>query len=279
VNAASLEHATATLRELDRDRYFAALVLPARVRGAAIALYAFNAEIAAISGRVREPAAGEIRLQWWRDALSGTSHGEVRQNPVADALLAAVEERQLPTAPLVRLIDARRFDLYNDPMPDAAAFEGYAGETASVLFQLVAMLLNGGPVEAADAAGHLGVAQAMIGHLRAFGYNAARGRIFLPWSVFAANGVERSHIFAGQSGDGLLAALGQIREMATSHLDKADRAVAALPRSLRSAFAPAIVLHAQLSRLPGQGPFDMVPGDVGDARKLALLLWRRLIAG
>ena len=94
-------------------------------------------------------------------------------------------------APLLRLIAARRFDLYDDPMPDLASFEGYAGETVSVLYQLAAMILNGGgPVETGDAAGHLGVAHALIGHLRAFGYNASQGRIFLPWSVFAANGVD-----------------------------------------------------------------------------------------
>ena len=42
---------------------------PSRKRGALLALYAFNAEIAAIRDRIREPLPGEIRLQWWRDVL------------------------------------------------------------------------------------------------------------------------------------------------------------------------------------------------------------------
>ncbi len=123
---------------------------------------------------------------------TGEGHGAVRQNPLADALLDAIAEYGLPVPALQRLIEARRFDLYDDPMPDVPSFEGYAGETVSVLYQLGAMILNGGrPVEPGDAAGHLGVAHALIGHLRAFGYNAAQGRIFLPWSVLAANGVQR----------------------------------------------------------------------------------------
>ena len=75
------------LRSTDHDKYLATLVLPEASRAAISALYAFSAEIAAVRDRAREPAAGEIRLQWWADALTGEGHGNVRQNPVADALL------------------------------------------------------------------------------------------------------------------------------------------------------------------------------------------------
>src|SRR5690606_40306165 len=134
---------------------------------------------------------------------------------------------------------ARRFDLYDDPMPDVLSFEGYAGETASVLYQLAAMVLNDGrELESGDAAGHLGVAHALVGHLRAFGLNASRGRLFLPLSVFAANGVTEGEIFSGTVSEGLLAAHHQLTELAREHLDKADAAIGRLPRPLRSAFAP-----------------------------------------
>jgi 15-cis-phytoene synthase len=273
VNAGSAAEAAAILRELDRERYLATLVLPAAARPAVTALYAFSAEIAAVRDRAREPMPGEIRLQWWKDALEGQGHGEVRQNPVADALLSAVEAYALPTAPLVRLIEARRFDLYHDPMPDIATFEGYAGETVSVLHQLTAMILNGGrPVEAADAAGHLGVAQALAGHLRAFGYNAAHGRIFLPWSVFAANGVVEEDVLAGKTREGLASGRRQLLELARSHLGTARGAVGALPRALRPAFAGMALLPAQLERIAASEsePFA-TPSDIADWRKIVLL--------
>src|SRR5690606_40929035 len=111
---------------------YATLVLPPEYRGPVQALYAFSADVASIRERARDPAPGEIRLQWWADALSGAGHGNVRQNPLADALLAVIERYRLPADPLQRLIAARRFDLYGDPMPDVASFEGYAGETTSV---------------------------------------------------------------------------------------------------------------------------------------------------
>jgi len=275
VNPQSTKFAAEQLRANDRDRYFATLLLAPREREALTALYAFSADIASVRERAREPAAGEIRLQWWADALSGSGHGAVRQNPLADALLETVEDYGLPVAALIRMVDARRFDLYDDPMPDMPTFEGYAGETVSALYQLGAMVLNGGrPVEPGDAAGHLGVAHALIGHLRAFGYNASQGRIFLPWSVLAANGVNEGEIFVGQMSEGLAEALGQLAEMTADHLAKADLAIRALPRPLRVAFAPIAVLKLQHRRLPLEKPF-VRSDDLPDWRKIAALgLWK-----
>lgn len=273
--AESFEFAAQALRQGDRDRYLSTLILPADARPAVTALYAFNADVAAIRERVSGPQPGEIRLQWWSDALDGKGHGAVRQNPLADALLESVERYQLPTGTLLRLIGARRFDLYDDPMPDLETFEGYAGETASTLLQLAAMILNKGePVESGDAAGHLGVAQAMIGHLRAFGLVSSQGRIMLPWTILEANGVQEHEVFAGRENEGLHAALSQVAEMARDHLVKARVAITELPPALRPAFAAVSVLDAQLA-LWSSRQTDMFgpPEDEPDWRKIARLAW------
>ena len=114
----------------------------------------------------RDAVAGALRLQRRRrrdprprlasrpPAKSACNGGPMRSQGTATAKSARTRS---PTrcstpsrstacrpAPLLRLIAARRFDLYDDPMPDLATFEGYAGETVSVLYQLAAMILNGG---------------------------------------------------------------------------------------------------------------------------------------
>jgi phytoene synthase len=275
VKPESARHAAEYLRANDRDRYLATLVLPAAARDSVTALYAFNADVASIRDRAREAAAGEIRLQWWIDALTGEGHGAVRQNPLADALLDAVAEFGLPVPAILRLIEARRFDLYDDPMPDMPTFEGYAGETASALYQLAAMILNTGrPVEPGDAAGHLGVAHALTGHLRAFGYNASKGRIILPRDVLTTCGVTETDIRAGKASENLSVALTRFVDLASQHLDKADGAINALPKSLRPAFAPRAVLRAQLHALDLDAPFQP-PREVADWRKLLLLTFAR----
>jgi phytoene synthase len=69
-------HCEHIVRAADKDRFLATLFAPANRRGALFALYAFNVEVARVREVAREPMAGEIRLQWWRDALERPGSGE-----------------------------------------------------------------------------------------------------------------------------------------------------------------------------------------------------------
>src|SRR5258705_9461991 len=128
---ASYQHCEQLVRAADKDRYLATLFAPADKRGPLHTLYAFNLEIAGVRGRVREPMAGEIRLQWWRDVLSGERSGEAAANPVAAALMKTIRRFDLPVEPLLDLIEAHSFDLYDDPMPTLPALEAYGRKTSS----------------------------------------------------------------------------------------------------------------------------------------------------
>ncbi|MDF2619878.1 MAG: Squalene/phytoene synthase, partial [Xanthobacteraceae bacterium] len=128
-DAADIAHCTELVRELDRDRYIADLFAPVDKRGALLALHAFNVEIARVREAITNPMAGEVRLQWWSEALIGGARGDVRANPVAAALLDAIHAHRLPRETFFALLDARIFDLYDDPMPTVNDLEGYAGET------------------------------------------------------------------------------------------------------------------------------------------------------
>ena len=111
------EHCATLVREVDRDRYLAALFAPAGRRDALFSLYAFSAEISRIRELAREPMPGEIRLQWWREVLMGERVGEAAAHPVAIALLETISRHNLARERLVKLIEARRFDIYDEPWP------------------------------------------------------------------------------------------------------------------------------------------------------------------
>src|SRR5690606_14155565 len=92
------------------------LYAPGEKRDALAALYLFNAEIAAIRDRAREPLPGEMRIQWWRDTLEA-GEAAAAGHPVAEALTRAISAYRLPLDAFERYLDARIFDLYDDPMP------------------------------------------------------------------------------------------------------------------------------------------------------------------
>src|SRR6516225_7886730 len=133
-------HCEALLRAADKDRFLTTLFAPAEHRNALIALYAFNVEIA----RVREALAGEIRLQWWSDVFGGASRGEVAAHPVAAALLASMARYRLPPESFKALIEAHRFDLYDEPMATLAELETYAAGASASLVALAAQILAAG---------------------------------------------------------------------------------------------------------------------------------------
>src|SRR5947209_18144618 len=110
-------HCEALVRVADKDRFLATLFAPAEKRGPLFALYAFNVEIASVRERARDPMPGEIRLQWWRDVISGERADQAAANPIAAALIETVGQFSLPRERLLDLIEAHAFDLYDDPMP------------------------------------------------------------------------------------------------------------------------------------------------------------------
>src|SRR3984957_6677907 len=89
-----LSPVAALVRHHDRDRFQTALFAPARDREALFALYAFNYEIARVRESVREPMLGQIRLQWWREAIATAYEGGApRHHQVAEAITGTIRSR------------------------------------------------------------------------------------------------------------------------------------------------------------------------------------------
>src|SRR5271168_2913521 len=121
-DADRLSPVAALVRRHDRDRYQTVLFAPAARREALFALYAFNYEIARVRESVREPMLGQIRLQWWREAVDAAYDGSVpRHHEVAVAVTATIRSCSLSRAHFDRLIDTRERDLDDTPPATLAA--------------------------------------------------------------------------------------------------------------------------------------------------------------
>jgi phytoene synthase len=265
-------HCEQVVREADKDRFLATLFAPANRRPALMALYAFNAEVARVRDAIRDPMAGEVRLQWWRDTIERPGGGEARANPIAAALLDTVVRFRLPVADLLELIEARSFDLYNDPMPTLTALDAYADKTASTLIGLACRLLDP-QAEQPTAIRHAGRAYVITGLLRAFPVHAARGQLYVPLELLERHGAQAEDILAGRTTPDIVAALAELRAIARTHYDTYAQVSAALPASLMPAFLPLALVPAYLAKLERarRNPFRLV--DVPQWRR-QWILWR-----
>ncbi len=152
------------LRAGDRDRYVQVLLARSADRPALLALFLFNLELARIPDAVREPMAGLIRLQWWRDALADT-RGAARHPVLAFVQTTDLAARLEPSV-LEELVTARERELDATPLTRLADLEAYAAATAGALNAAAARLIGASDRvigQAADA----GTAYGLLGILRA----------------------------------------------------------------------------------------------------------------
>ena len=241
------------VRAGDKDRFLANLFAPDTKRPHLMALHAFNLELARVREAVSEPQLGEIRLQWWLDTLDAIYAGDTAAHPVAEALARAIEVGSLPKPALRNLILARRFDLYNDPMPSLAGLEGYLGETSSALIQLAALILAGAAASgAAEAAGLAGVAHGLAGLLRARPIHGARGQNYLPPGMDAAEAIRH----------------------ARRRLAEARSLAGRIPAAALPAFLPVSLTDLYLDRLDRLGEKALTTvADVSQFRRQSRLWW------
>ena len=125
----------------DPDRFLATMAARPEARGVLFPLYAFNVEVARAPWVTQEAMIGEMRLQWWRDALEEIREGRtVRRHEVVTPLAGWLDPEG--AAMLDALVAARRWDLYRDPFEDEAAFARHMDATAGGLFWVAARALG-----------------------------------------------------------------------------------------------------------------------------------------
>lgn len=121
------------IQSVDEPRWLSSRYASATERQTMIILYAFCYELARVRLVVTDQTMGNIRFQWWRDALAELAQGRVRQHDVVLALAEEVEKKRLQIADLLPLID--RYE---------AAFlsQDRTLEPEDALFEIAARILN-----------------------------------------------------------------------------------------------------------------------------------------
>ncbi len=253
------------VRRYDYDRYLCALFAPAERRQALISLYAFNLEVSTIREVVSEPLLGQMRLQWWRDAVETIYHGNAPRHPVAEPLGEAIRRHDLTRGHFDRLLAAREFDLDDGALADMDALLAYVEATSATLVAL-ALEVVGERGEAASVAGHhVGMAWGLTGLLRSVPFHAAARRIYLPTALCRDAGVDLPDLFELRSGEGLVRAVTVLAGVSRHHLASARRNQQQTGKRALPALLPATLTGGYLNRLEKAGfdPFGLSAPTAG----------------
>jgi 15-cis-phytoene synthase len=267
----NFDHCAALVRDLDRDRYLATLFAPAERRGGLYALYAFNAEIARVREVAREPMPGEIRLQWWREVLNGEREGEAAAHPVAAALLDTLSRHALAREPLLQMIDAHAFDLYDEPMTSVGNLTLYGIQTEGTVFSYACGILGADEAGLGSRVLNAGVAYTISAILSRLARHAARRQLYVPLELLNQHGVDRETVFAGRDTESLGPALAVLRARARWLMGLAQ--AEPIAPEILPALLPVALVGPTLRRMEraGDDPFRFTPLP---AWRRQWLLWR-----
>ncbi len=164
--------------EAAERRQILSYAAPDRRAGLA-ALLALDDALAALLRTTREPALGQIRLQWWRDRLSGLDDAPPPAEPVLQGLAEHVLPRGVAGSALAEMV-AGWDVLIEADLLDAAALRTHGNGRGGALFAAAAAVLGGAPDDPVEAAG-TGWALADLGrHLQRSGEAEAARALAAP---------------------------------------------------------------------------------------------------
>lgn len=180
-------------RTHDPDRFLIGLFMPRRLRDDIWPIITFNFEVAKTAEIVSEPMMGNIRLQWWREAIEEIYNGDIpRKHEVVEPLAAVIKKHDLNKDDFLALINVREFDLEYKMLSDWDSFEIYARKTNAPLNKLVLDIL--GDEEEAGIVNQISFYYGAIGLLRAIAFHLNQRRLFIPQDVLDAHDVSLQKI-------------------------------------------------------------------------------------
>lgn len=161
-------HTIEALKKADPDRFRTALLSEVQGRDDLMLLYAFHYELSKVPDVTSEPMLGQIRYQWWRDAVDEIYTGHpVRRHEISTPLAEMLQRTEVPRFWIDRLIDGRARDLDPQAFKNLADARDYARQTSGQLMQIAVKVLGGKPSDLVLKAGE---AWGLTGLARAYGY-------------------------------------------------------------------------------------------------------------
>ena len=224
------------LRKDDPDRYFCTLFAPPEKREALFALYAFDHELDRIPAIVSEPALGEVRLAWWREAVATPENAAAASHPIVGAL-AALRSGRRPDL-LETMIDARVRELCGEAPETLEGLVEHASRISGTLTRQAVAILAPDAERAGEVARDAGIAVGLVRMLCTVPGMAARGRLMFPRDLVAALHLESDGIMQSGHNRRMARAVRKIAERAFYHIKQARRQRRLVPGEALAAFLP-----------------------------------------
>lgn len=239
------------VRQYDKENFLCTLLLKNPERRSALAIRAFNVEIARITGTVSDDKIGQMRLKFWEDTIDKLFKNDLKHvpdQPVIQELKTAIDSRKLTKRYFQRLISARLNA--NLRFVTTKQLEEYVENSVCSVLYLLLEAHGIRNVHADHAASHLGKAQGIANLLRSIPYQERRNVLPVPQEVLMQHGVSQERVLRNRKEDkGVEEVVFQLAGLAHQHLEKARKLAGSIPKAAIPVLLPGVVTERYLERL------------------------------
>jgi len=276
-SAADLAACRQAIRAGSKTFHAASLLLPQRVRGSALALYAFCREADDAIDRAAQPLQALGLLQ---ERLEQAYAGRPQDNPADRALAAVVTQFAIPRELPLALLEGFAWDATGRRYDTLSEVRAYGVRVAGAVGVMMSLLMGVRSTAALARAADLGVAMQLSNIARDVGEDARMGRLYLPreWLQEAAIDVTqwlREPVFEPRLG----ALVDRLLDEAEALYQRAAAGVDELPIECRPAIHAARLMYSAIGReVQRRGGDSVSSRAVVSARRKVILLAEALLA-
>jgi 15-cis-phytoene synthase len=261
----------ALMRHGSKTFFAASLLLPARVRGPARALYAFCRVADDLIDLGECPFTAMQQLHARLDAVYA---GRPQPIECDRALASVVHGFHIPRELLDALLDGFLWDANGRLYESIEEVQAYGARVAGTVGAMMTLVMGTRCEHALARACDLGVAMQLTNIARDVGEDARNGRLYLPRQWLREAGIEPQQWLAAPRFDAAIASVVQrLLKTADALYESAEHGIAALPRDCRPAIHAARLVYAEIGRELERNGLDSIGrrAVVSRQRKLALI--------
>lgn len=267
----------AAIRVGSRTFHAASLLLPRRIRGSALALYAFCREADDAIDRSADPLRALEALQ---HRLDRAYSGDPFDNPADRALAAVVAQFHIPQALPGALLEGFAWDATARTYDSLSQVRAYGVRVAGTVGVMMSLLMGVRSQGALARAADLGVAMQLSNIARDVGEDARMGRIYLPRDWLREAGIDpEAWLRAPQFDPRLGAVIDRLVDEAESLYRRSAAGIDELPVECRPAIHAARLMYSAIGReVTRRGGDSVSRRAVVSGRRKLFLLAEALIA-
>jgi 15-cis-phytoene synthase len=245
--AADLAVCRAAIRQHSRSFYAASRLLPAQVRDAAVATYAFcrAADDAVDEGSPTDARMRHAAVCRRLDCIYG---GEPVDTASGRAFALVVAAAGIPREEPEALLNGMAQDLGPVRISDEDALLFYCYRAAGVVGRMMSRIMGRSEVAALGRAVHLGIAMQLTNIARDVGEDTTRDRVYLPSAWLSEAGGSEAEVLAARATPAVRSVILRVLDLAETYYDSGIAGIGMLPASCRPAILSAALLYRAIGR-------------------------------